>query len=178
MAGPPLASCLAGGVAQIAVPPAPFPLAGDRSYHKIDICRILISIYQPSANASAAAASCKKLRQPCIPITEQTCTDFEYCVFSGAMLSQICLSIRPTALCAQAKSATQQYKNAVQNNSKAVHDALATATAKGVEDAHVKVTSGSAAYPSAPGITSAMCEHAASYGWLLSFHYLLYSQLS
>ena len=52
-------------------------------------------------------------------------------------------------LCGQAKAATKEYKNAVQNNAKGAHDALATATAKGVDDAHVKVTSGSSAYSSA-----------------------------
>lgn len=51
----------------------------------------------------------------------------------------------------KAKAAAQDYKHAVDSNAKAVHDSLASATAKGVEEAHIRVTSGAPAFPSAPG---------------------------
>ena len=51
----------------------------------------------------------------------------------------------------QAKSAAQQYKAAVNNNTHAAHDKLAAATAKGVEDAHAQITSGTYKHSASPG---------------------------
>ena len=42
----------------------------------------------------------------------------------------------------QTKAATQKYANAAENKAKEAHDSLATATAKGVDEAHTKASRG------------------------------------